>query len=255
VQTPTIEQIYRHWSVRRYKPDPVPAGMVETIVAAGQRSSTSSNLQTYSVVAVTEAETRMRLAALCGDQKQIAQAPVFLAWCADLSRLDRVCQMRGYEQEAGYVENFLVAAMDAALAMQNAALAAESLGLGMCYIGAIRNHPAEVIELLGLPRLVFPVSGMTLGWPAVEPFLRPRLPLEAVLHWERYDTEGEREALAQYDQAMIETGIYRGRQVAVPGVEDQVEAYGWLEHSARRASQAVRTHLRAVLQAQGFELK
>lgn len=255
MQTPTIEQIYRHWSVRRYKADPVPAEMVETIVAAGQRSSTSSNLQTYSVVAVAEADTRMRLAALCGNQKQIAQAPVFLAWCADLSRLDRVCQMRGYEQEAGYVENFLVAAMDAALAMQNAALAAESLGLGMCYIGAIRNHPAEVIELLGLPRLVFPVSGMTLGWPAVEPFLRPRLPLEAVLHWERYDTEGEREALAQYDQAMIETGIYRGRQVAVPGVEDQVEAYGWLEHSARRASQAVRTHLRAVLQAQGFELK
>jgi FMN reductase (NADPH) len=255
VQTPTIEQIYRHWSVRSYKPDPVPVEMVETIVAAGQRSSTSSNLQTYCVVAVAEADTRLRLAELCGNQKQIAQAPVFLAWCADLSRLDRVCQMRGYEQEAGYVENFLVAAVDAALAMQNAALAAESLGLGMCYIGAIRNHPAEVIELLALPRLVFPVSGMTLGWPAVEPFLRPRLPLEAVLHWERYDTEGEGESLEQYDQAMIETGIYRGRQVAVPGIEGQVEAYGWLEHSARRVSQAVRTHLRAVLQAQGFELK
>ena len=255
MNTPTIEQIHRHWSVRAYKPDPVPDEMVEEIVAAGQRASTSSNLQTYSVVAITEPERIARLAELCGDQRQIHQAPVFLAWCADLSRLDRVCQMRSYEQEAGYLESFLVAAVDAALAMQNAALAAESLGLGMCYIGAIRNHPAEVIELLELPKLVFPISGMTLGWPAAEPFIRPRLPLEAILHWERYDTEGEETALQAYDQAMIETGIYRGRQVPVPGAVGELEEYGWLEHSARRASQAVRTGLREVLEQQGFGLQ
>ena len=193
------------------------ADLVETVVAAGQRASTSSNLQAYSVVAVTDPATKERLAELCGDQKQIRQAPVFLAWCADLSRLDRICRARGYEQVSEHVESFLVAAVDAAIAMQNAALAAESLGLGMCYIGAIRNHPADVIELLGLPRLVFPVSGMTLGWPAAEPFIRPRLPLAAVLHWERYDTTAEPEALAAYDRAMIETGIYDGRQVPVPG--------------------------------------
>lgn len=254
MHTPTIEQIHRHWSVRAYKPDPVSADLVETVVAAGQRASTSSNLQAYSVVAVTDPAARERLAELCGDQKQIRQAPVFLAWCADLSRLDRICRTRGYEQVSEHVESFLVAAVDAAIAMQNAALAAESLGLGMCYIGAIRNHPADVIELLGLPRLVFPISGMTLGWPAVEPFIRPRLPLEAVLHWEHHDTEGEPEALTAYDQAMIETGIYRGRQVPVPGQEGAMQDYGWQEHSARRASQAVRTHLREVLREQGFEL-
>jgi FMN reductase (NADPH) len=260
MSTPTIELIHRHWSVRAYKPDPVPTELVEAVVAAGQRASTSSNLQTYSVVAVTDPATIERLAHLCGDQKQIHQAPVFLTWCADLSRLDRICRARGYEQKAGHVESFLVAAVDAAIAMQNAALAAESLGLGICYIGAIRNHPADVIELLGLPRLVFPISGMTLGWPAVEPFLRPRLPLEAVLHWERYDTSDEPEALAAYDQAMVETGIYdgrhvRGRQVPVPGQPGEVEDYGWQEHSARRVSQAVRTHLREVLEKQGFALK
>ena len=148
MSTPTIEQIHRHYSVRRYKPDPVPRDVVETIVAAGQRASTSSNLQAYSVVAVTAANRRAALAELCGDQESILQAPVFLAWCADLSRLERICEMRGYEQVTKGVESFLVAAVDAALAMQNAALAAESLGLGMCYIGAIRNHPAEVIEFL-----------------------------------------------------------------------------------------------------------
>jgi FMN reductase (NADPH) len=233
----------------------VAADLVETIVAAGQRASTSSNLQTFSVVAVTDKDTIARLAELCGSQKQIYQASVFLAWCADLSRLDRVCQLRGYEQVAEHVESFLVAAVDAALAMQNAALAAESLGLGMCYIGAIRNHPAEVIELLALPYLVFPVSGMTLGWPAVDPFIRPRLPLRAVLHWERYDTSQELAALAEYDRAMIETGIYEDRQVPVPGALDKVEDYGWMEHSARRAAQAIRTHLRQVLADQGFRLE
>ena len=254
MHTPTIDQIHRHWSVRAYKSDPVPTEFIEAVVAAGQRASTSSNLQVYSVVAVTEPVTIERLATLCGDQKQIRQAPVFLAWCADLSRLDRVCRARGYEPVTEHVESFLVAAVDAALAMQNAALAAESLGLGICYIGAIRNQPADVIELLELPRLVFPISGMTLGWPAVEPFIRPRLALEAVLHWERYDTEGEPEALAAYDRAMVETGIYEGRQVSVPGQPGEVEDYGWQEHSARRVSQAVRTYLREVLRQQGFGL-
>ena len=172
--TPTIEQIYRHSSVRRYRSDPVPVELVEQVVAAGQRASTSSNLQTFSVVAVTDADTRARLAALSNNQVQIVQAPVFLAWCADFSRLERVCRRRGCELEAGYVESFLVAAMDAAIASQTAALAAESLGLGICYIGAIRNHPAEAIELLELPHLVCPVTGMTLGWPAAEPFIRGR---------------------------------------------------------------------------------
>ena len=253
--TPTIEQIHKHASVRKYKPDPVPRSMVETIVAAAQRSSTSSNLQMYSVVVVTDDDKRARLAELCNNQVHIAQAPVFLAWCADLSRLDRVCELRGYKQVAEYVENFLLAAVDAAITMQTAALAAESLGLGMCYIGSIRNHPQGVIELLALPRLVFPICGMTLGWPAIDPALRPRLPLRAVLHWETYDCSGEGQALREYDRAMIETGIYKGRQVHVPGIEGEVEEYGWMEHSARRVSQVRRPGLRLVLSRQGFELK
>ena len=253
-RTPTIELAHRHYSVRDYKPDPVPVEMVESIVAAAQRTSTSSNLQTYSVVAVAGEEKRRRLSELCANQKQVTQAPIFLAWCADLSRLDRVCHMRGYEQVTDYVENFLVAAVDAVITAQTAALAAESLGLGVCYIGSIRNHPREVIDLLALPRLVFPVTGLTLGWPASRPILRPRLSLEAMLHWESYDPEADAGALVEYDQAMIDTGIYEGRQVAVPAVEGEIEDYGWLEHSARRASLVLRSHLREVLASQGFNL-
>jgi FMN reductase (NADPH) len=251
---PTLELIQRHGSVRSYRPDPIPVETIEAIVAAAQRTSTSSNMQAYSVVAVTDPAKRARLADLCGNQEHIAQAPIFLAWCADLARLDRACEIRGYIQETGYVENFLVATVDAVIAAQSAALAAESLGLGICYIGSIRNNTQAVIDLLGLPRLVFPVTGMTMGWPAAEPPLRPRLPQSAVLHWEGYVTEHDAE-LAEYDRAMAATGIYGGRQIPVPGRPGEMEDYGWTEHTARRVTQAVRTDLREVLERQGFALK
>jgi len=252
--TPTLELIHRHGSVRHYKPDPVPAEMIGSIVAAAQRSSTSSNLQMMSVVAVTDDHRRARLAKICGDQEHIAQAPVFMAWCADLYRLNRACELRGYTQVTEYVENWLVSAVDVAIAAQTAALAAESFGLGICYIGAIRNNPQEVIELLALPRLVFPITGMTVGWPIRAPRIRPRLAASAVLHWETYNRDQD-QALRDYDRAMIETGIYQGRQVPVPGKPGEVEDYGWMEHSARRISQAIRTELRQVLSHQGFELR
>jgi len=250
----TLDLIHRHGSVRSYKPDPVPQEMIQAIVAAAQRSSTSSNLQMMSVVAVTDADKRARLAELCGNQGHIAQAPVFMAWCADLNRLDRACELRGYTQVAGYVENFLLAAVDTAIAAQTGALAAESHGLGICYIGSIRNNPKDVIELLDLPRLVFPVTGMTVGWPAKSPTLRPRLATKAVLHWETYQHDQD-QALHDHDRAMIATGIYEGRQVPVPGKPGEMEDYGWTEHSARRVSQPTRTFLRQVLSDQGFELK
>jgi FMN reductase (NADPH) len=255
MSNPTLDLIHHHGSVRRYRPDPVPAETIETIIAAAQRTSSSSNLQAYSVVAVTEETKRTRLAELCGNQAHIAEAPIFLAWCADLARIDRACKLRGYTQVTEYVENFLVAATDAAIAAQTAALAAESLGLGICYIGSIRNDTQAVIDLLELPRLVFPITGMTVGWPAAAPHIRPRLPLGAVLHREHFDRAGEDTAWAEYDRAMIATGIYQGRQAPVRDRPGEMEAYGWTEHSARRASQALRVKLREVLERQGFGLK
>jgi FMN reductase (NADPH) len=250
----TIELMHKHASVRHYKPDPVPADTVETIISAAQCASTSSNLQMYSVVAVTDTGRREQFADLCGNQGQIREAPVFLVWCADLARLDRVCEMRAYTQVTGYVENFLAAAVDVALIAQNAALAAESFGLGICYIGYIRNIIAETIELLELPRLTFPITGMTIGWPAKESHSHPRLPLNAVLYWEKYQSDQDSE-LIRYDRTMVESGLYHGRQVPVPGQPELLEDYGWLEHSARRVSKAERTGLCALLEKQGFGLK
>ncbi len=255
MENSTLDLIHRHASVRHYKPDPVPASIIETIVAAGQRASTSSNLQTYSVIAVTTSQALQRLSVLCGNQEHISQAPVFLAWCADLARLDLVCRMRGYTQVTGYVENFLVAATDTVIAAQNTALAAESLGLGICYIGSLRNDPQAVIDLLGLPPLTFPVTGMTIGWPENTNGVKPRLPLKAILHWEHYKNQYQEESLKEYDRLMIASGVYQGRQLTETGNAEPKEEYGWLEHTARRVSRAVRTDLRQMLQKQGFALE
>jgi FMN reductase (NADPH) len=233
----------------------VPPTLIESIVAAAQHTSSSSNLQAYSVVAVTDPAKRSRLAELCGNQRHIVEAPVFLTWCADVARLRRVCEIQGYRQETGYFESFLVAAVDAVIAAQTAALAAESDGLGICYIGSIRNRPEAVIELLGLPPLVFPVTGMTIGWPAETPLVRPRLPLNEVLHWECYDTRGQDEALATYDLAMRATGIYQDRQVSPGGTAQAVNAYGWMEHTARQVAQAMRIDLKDIINKQGFGLR
>ena len=250
--TPTIELMSTHGSVRHYKPDSVPESMVEEIVAAGQRASTSSNLQAYSVVATTDCAKKKQLMDITGGQKHITQAPVFLLWCADFSRLKRASLHMGYELNADHIENFLVAAVDAAIASQNAGLAAESLGLGFCYIGAIRNQPHRVVSLFDLPELVFPVFGMTLGWPVKAPLIRPRLPLEAVLHWDTYQ-EDDLSLLKEYDLAMIETGIYGGRQVNQQDQDPSV--YGWMEHSARRVSKPSRPQLREAIIESGFPLK
>ena len=142
-------------------PDPAAAGAADSgqptegssVRAASPAPALSDALELPPEGSVADAyHRRARLAELCGNQAHIAQAPVFLAWCADLSRLDRICQARNHTHVAEYVENFLLSTVDAAIVMQNAALAAESLGLGMCYIGAIRNRSQDVIDLLHLPR-------------------------------------------------------------------------------------------------------
>ena len=252
MSTPTIDLIHKHGSVRKYKPNPVPDKLINEIVRAAQRAATSSNLQTYSVIATTDNTKKEIIKNICNGQNHISEAPLFLLWCADFSRLESVCKHQGYDLEAGYVENFMVASVDAAIAMQNAVLAAESLGLGCCYIGALRNNPDKIREIFSLPNLVYPVAGMTVGWAEKPPLIRPRLPLEAVLHWDSYN-ESDLDSLLAYDKDMIKTEIYSGRQV--DREDKEPDQYGWMEHSARRVSKPSRPHLKETIVKAGFQLK
>lgn len=240
-----------HRSVRAYKSDPLPDGTIESLVAAAQSASTSSNLQAWSVVSVESPETRARLAELAGGQRHVATAPVQLVWLADLSRLHKAAAAQGIVADGvDYLEVFLVAVIDAAIAAQSAALAAESIGLGMVYIGGLRNHPEEVAELLGLPDKCFAVFGMCLGYPddAKPAQIKPRLPQPAVWYKETYDALGQAQHVAAYDDESLR--FYRGQNL---------DRSQWSIHSGNRIkgpeSLNGRDQLMKALKRRGFPLK
>jgi nitroreductase len=202
----TIASLLAHRSVRGFRSDLLPAGTLETLIAAAQSAATSSNLQTWSAVAVDDPALRAELAAIAGNQKHIEQCPIFLVFLADVSRNARLAAEAGAEL-AGmpYLESFLVAAIDAALAAQNAVVAAESLGLSTVYIGALRNDVQRVAALLHLPPGATPVFGLCVGHalPGREGAVKPRLPQGAVLHRDRYDAD-DRGLRAAYDPRLAD---------------------------------------------------
>lgn len=199
----TLDLLLSHRTVRGYRSDPVPPGTLETLVAAAQSASTSSNLQTWSVVAVTDAEVKRELSKVGANQRYIVECPLFMVWIADLSRSNRLGSEEAVRLEANEsLEMFLMAALDATLAAQNAAIAAESLGLAMCYIGGLRNDARRVAELLRLPPGAMAVFGMCVGYPkpGAEGEVKPRLPQALVLHRETYAVPpDERSRRAAYD--------------------------------------------------------
>ncbi len=200
-----IEQLLSHRSVRAFLPDALPDGTLQTLLAAAQSAASSSNLQAFSVVAVQDPARKARLAVLAGRQAHLEQVPLVLVWVADLSRLDRTAARLLRASAANRtLEMFLVAAVDAALAAQNAVVAAEALGLGTVYIGALRNHPEAVAAELKLPPNAFALFGLCVGHPdpAKPTAIKPRLPQSAVLHLETYaqSAQTETEAVAAYDE-------------------------------------------------------
>lgn len=202
-----IRLLLEHRSIRGFLSDPLPAGIVETLVAAASSAPTSSNLQSWSVIAVEDPERKARLSVLAANQAFIRQAPLLLCFLADLSRKERVGKtfdmpMEGLE----YTESFLVAAVDAALAAQNAVVAAESLGLGTCYVGSLRNLPIEVAAELKLPPNCVAVFGLSIGYvdPKSDTQTKPRLPQSLVLHRETYAVRDERAEVERYDADMLD---------------------------------------------------
>jgi nitroreductase len=248
----TIETLLGHRSIRAYRDTPVDDQTLALLVAAAQSASSSSNLQTWSVVAVRDQARKDRLAVLGGDQSHIRECPLFLLWVADLARLRMAATQRDVPSAGlDYFEMFVIAAVDAALAAQNAAVAAESLGLGIVYIGGMRNHPEQVAAEIALPPAAFVLFGMCVGYadetrPAA---IKPRLPQAAVLHHEQYALDTQPAQIDIYNEVMAE--FYRRENMNTRGT--------WAEHSARRVagpqSLSGRDRLREALKILGFPLQ
>lgn len=247
----TLETLLAHRSVRAFSGRPLPAGTLETLIAAAQSAPSSSNLQTWSVVAVEDVQRKGRLSVLAGNQAHIRDAPLLLVWLADLARLEAVAARAGVQPEGlHYLETLLVGVIDAALAAQNAVVALESLGLGSVYIGAIRNAPQQVAAELALPPHVLPVFGLCVGYadPARRAEVKPRLPQSVVLHRERYDAHAQPAGVARYDEILAG---FQARQ----GQSDASWTQRSVERWRTRESLHGRDRLRDALKALGFELR
>ncbi|HYQ40195.1 MAG TPA: NADPH-dependent oxidoreductase [Pseudomonas sp.] len=244
--------LLNHRSVRAYLDRPLPSGTLETLLGAAQSAATSSNLQVWSLLAVEDPERKARLATLAGDQAHIRQAPLFLVWLADFSRIQRRAEQQDVQLQAlDYLDSVLMGGIDSALAAQNAVIAAESLGLGTVYIGALRNNLQAVIEELQLPPWVFPVFGLCVGYPDPDKpaAIKPRLPQSLVLHRETYAVHAqEAQLIDDYDRAIV--GFFAEQGQGSPGWSRQA-----LERLRSTDSLHGRDRLAGVIRAQGFAMR
>ena len=241
-----IELLKNHRSIRKFTEDPIDDATVESIIGAGLSAATSSNLQGTTVIRVRDPETRAAIALLAGGQAYVESAAAFFIWCGDLHRSAMACEMAGGEFHSGMTEHFIIAATDCAIAAQSAVAAAESIGLGICYIGGIRNDPAQVAELLSLPDQVVPLFGLCLGWPDQDPALKPRLPLSVTLKEESYDDSGDRAGIEAYDETMREYYLER-----TGGKVDRT----WSADMSALLGKESRPHMRGFLEGQGLNKK
>ncbi len=235
-----------HQSIRKFTGESIPDHFIAEIIRSAQSASTSSFIQAYSIIGVTDQSLKNELAVLGGNQNYIAQCPLFLVFCADLHRLSLACQKHEVEMKHAYTEAFIIATVDASLAAQNAMIAAESLGLGGVYIGGLRNNPEPISQLLELPEKVYPVFGMCLGFPNSDPGVKPRLPMEAIYHLNRYNKDNQKDLLEQYDQQISQYYTERtgGKRTD-----------SWTNQMSQRMNKEHRLHMKGFLENRGFGFK
>lgn len=202
----TLKLIAEHTTTRSFTDEPVSKEMREAIFNAARAASSTCFLQETSVIRVTDPAKKQRLSELAGNQKHVAEAPEFWVFLGDMHRNKKACPAA----DTGWAEQLMVVAMDCGIFAQNAMIALESLGLGGCYIGGIRNNIEEVTELLELPELVIPIFGIAFGHPKNKNELKPRLPATVTMMENRYE-ESDETVLAEYDELMRE--YFRNRAV------------------------------------------
>lgn len=243
-----IDQLFAHRSVRKFKPEPIDDQTLETLVSAAQCASTSHHVQACTLIRVKDVQKRAAIAELAGPQPWVASAPIFLVFCADLTRLAKAAADAGQKGDGGWTELFLVATVDTAILAQNLMVAAESMGLGGVFIGGIRNDPQQVCDLLEIPDLAYPVFGMCLGVPDEDHGTKPRLPLPLVL---RTDTFAGSPADARADQDLFDTydktlsRYYQTRNA-------NLKTTTWTRQMARFMALQTRPHMKSFLEKKGF---
>lgn len=205
--------LQNHRTIRKYTDREIDSDTINQLLKSGIMASNTGNMQAYSIIITQDTDMKKRLAPAHFNQPMVTQAPVVLTFCADFNRINIWCRNRQAYPGFDNFQSFLTAAVDAVLVAQNVCIAAESIGLGICYLGTTSYSADQIIDILQLPKGVIPVTTVTMGYPANDPGLTDRLPLEAVVHHETYndytpamidELYAEKEALPLYQQFVKE---------------------------------------------------
>lgn len=199
-----------HRSVRGYLEKEVPEEVLTEVLQAGIRASSSGNMQSFSIIVTKDRAMKEELYPLHFKQNMVLEAPILLTFCADFNRMKKWLEVSKAPQNFDNFMSFMIGAIDATLASQNCALAAESLGLGICYMGTTLANAHRIGHLLGLPKNVFPIVGFSLGYPSTIEEKKDRLPLTAIVHHEKYEDYSE-DAIREIYREREEMGMERYR--------------------------------------------
>ena len=243
-----------HRSHRAFTDEAVPPALLRTLLASAFSAPAKSDLQQSCVVQVDDRTVHERIAGLIPSMPWIAGAPVLLVFCGDNRRIRRVCELRGTAFANDHLDSFLNAAVDTGLVVAGFIRAAQATGLGCCPLSAVRNHAAEIGEMLGLPDHVFPVVGMVAGYPAKERRITPRLPLDAFVHADRYDDGAFEAWIESYDARRHATLPLDPDRQRDPGRFGRADFYGWSEDKARQVAVSEREDFGAFVRSKGFRL-
>lgn len=233
---PALDTLYRHRSIRKYEKTPIEPAVLEAILEAGRAASSSSFMQCVHIIRITDPAIRATLCAVAAGQRHVAEAPEFLVFCADYHKHRQLVP----DVQTDWTEALIIGAVDTGIMAQNCLLAAESLGLGGVFIGALRNDIARVAECLALPRHTIPLIGLCLGYPAEEPLHRPRLPRRVSVSDNRY-APADSATLAAYNDTVRAYYHERGGK-----------ALDWQQAIANTLAKPLRPHILPFLQEQGF---
>ena len=250
ITSDTIETLNNRVSVRDFTDRPVEDATVDAILQAAFRAPTSSNIQAYSVLIVRDQAVKDKLAPVTGNQQHVIKTPVFLAFCADLTRIEDAFKRHGHTLDNNNLEFGLVSSVDAALVGMSAYVAADSLGLKGVMIGAVRNDAVKTAEILGLPQRVYCLFGMCLGWPGDVPDQKPRMDYGAMVHYDQYGNQGahsdKHAVVDRYDAQLAAHYEGQGKPTAPDSWSHEVDA---------KFSGGIRQGLREQLKQRGFDFE
>ena len=253
--TPLINSIISRASVRKFSKKNISKELLTLLLTAAQSAPSKSNLQQYSIMVIQNQSLKNEISKLIGDTKWALTAPVFLLFLADIRRNIKITNHKGYNHKNNNVDTFMNGVIDSALSMQSMISASESIGLGICPISMIRNIIEEVKNLCKLPKGVFPIAGLALGWPDEKSPVSIRLPQDIVTHYNTYNEKNLMNKINQYDERVFKVApIERNKQ-------RHIDIYGvakkgtWSENISRQLSVAERKDFKKWLKNHGFRLE